>query len=147
VKKLALGAVLVAVVVVSGWAGSDHGPLTAKEYRAQLNRICTNLTARYDAIGEPKAFQDLAETGPQFINAFEEALAAAQALRPPAELRLSADRFVAVSLRIRDLLQAFVEAARENDQAKLARLGPQLDALDKDTGVSAARLGATACTS
>jgi hypothetical protein len=145
VKKLALGALLIAVLTVAAWAGADHGALSAREYRVQLNRICANLTTRYAAIGEPKSVEQLGERGAQFVAAFEDALAALKTLRPPAELRASADRFVAVSVKIRDALDGAFEAARMKDFATLSKFGAVIDPLDKETDSIANRLGAPAC--
>ena len=146
-KKLALGALLVAVVVVAGWAGSDHGPLSAKDYRAQLNRICTNLTARYDEIGQPKTLDQVGAKGGLYVAVYEDALAAVETLRPPAELQESADRFVVVSRRIRDTLVGVVEAVKTNDLGTFVELATEFDRLDKDTDEAANQLGVLACAS
>jgi len=147
VKKIALGALLVAVVTVAAWAGADPGPLSAREYRAQLTEICTDLTAKYEAIGEPKSLDELGDTASQLIAAFDNALVAVQLLRPPAELKESADRFVAVSAKIRHGLDGFEEAAKKKDLARLTRFDTKLAPLDKESDEIAKELGVPACAS
>ena len=140
-------AAVVLVLGASACGGGDGGgdQLTAEEYAAELNSICEEFNAAQEEF-QPQSLEDFAEAGPDIQDAFEEAIASAEALEPPDELADTADEFVAAGKEQLDLLSQLIDAAEEGDEATVAELAEEGSQADATSDELAEELGATTCT-
>lgn len=135
---------ILAVVLAAGCAGAE--PLSKEEYVSKLNAACEDFGEREKEIGEPRTLADLVEKGPRILDAFEKTiLAKARSLKAPDEIADQADRLVELAERQRDVLGGLIDAARENDVAKVRQLVSRNEALNKEATSIARDLGAEAC--
>jgi molybdenum-dependent DNA-binding transcriptional regulator ModE len=142
--QVAAGTALL-VALAAGCGGGGDKTLSSGDYRAQLNRVCSDLNVEQKRIGTPTGPVELAAKGPQLLDAFDNALAKVKKLRPPDELEAQARKFVSLAEQERDLISDAVDAAKANDLAKLQQAGMQALTLDKEGDTVAKRLGAPAC--
>jgi hypothetical protein len=146
VKRITLGAVLVLALAVAGCGGGGNA-LSKAEYSAKLNQICKDLNAKNKEIGEPNSLDELVAKGPQLADEFQTAIDKAKKLKPPAELKDAADRFISLSQQIHDKIDGLLDAAKKKDAKKLDEIGSSIDPLDKESNqIARNQLGAPACT-
>lgn len=128
-----------------GGGGGGGEQLTAEEYAAELEAICTEFNATQEEF-QPESLEDFAEAGPAVHDAFEEAIAAVEALEPPDELADTADEFVAAGRQQLDLLSQLIDAAAAGDEEKVSELAEEGSEADTESDALAEELGAPACT-
>lgn len=146
-RRLAIGAVAVLAVAVAaaGCGGGGSKTLSKQEYGSQLNTICADYNAQVKAIGQPGNLTELAGKGPKLLDEFKKAIAKAEKLKPPAELKADADKFISEAKQLTGVLSDLIDAAKKNDTTKIAQLGSKADALSKDSDALGKSLGAPAC--
>jgi hypothetical protein len=145
VKRIAIGAVLVLALVAAGCGGGGSKTLSKEEYGSQLNQICKDYNAKVKEIGEPTSIPELGTKGPKLLDEFNGAIAKAEKLEPPSELKAKADKFVADAKELTGLLTQLIDAAKKNDTAKVQEVGVKADALSKEADSLGTQLGAAAC--
>jgi hypothetical protein len=136
------------VLVAALTAGCADGAreLSRAEYVARLNAMCEDFRAREQEIGEPHTLVDLVDKGPRILAAFERAVAEKiGTLRAPDEIADQANRLVDIANQQQDVLTKLVDAASENDLARIPQLVSKNDALNKESGSIAREIGASAC--
>ena len=146
-KRLACGALLVALaaVVAAGCGGGGSKTLSKADYGTQLNQICTDYNAKQKEIGTPTSIAEVATKGPKLLDEFDKAIAKADKLKAPDEIKATRDEFFTKSKAQRDLISKLIDAAKANDLAKVNELGGQNDTLNTDVQALAKNLGAPAC--
>jgi hypothetical protein len=146
-KRLALGALLVALaaVVAAGCGGGGSTTLSKEDYATQLDQICADYNAKQKEIGDPASLADVAEKGPKIIDEFDKAIAKAEKLKAPDELKSTRDAFFAKSKQQRDLLEELVAAAKKDDGAMVQEIGTKIDPLKTEVDALGKELGAPAC--
>lgn len=129
---------------VSTGCGGDT--LSRQEYVSELNAMCRDFATREQAIGDPKTVADLIEKGPRVLEAFEAAIVAkVHDLEAPEEIAGEASRIAELADRQRDVLAGLVDAAKASDFARLRQLASENDAVNRDAGAIAGKLGAEDC--
>jgi hypothetical protein len=119
-KKGALPGVFVALLT-AGCAGGEE--LSKEQYVSRLNAMCEDFSEREKKIGEAKTFDDLVEEGPRILAAYEEAIVEeVHKLKAPGEIAEPADRVVDLADQQLNVLGALVDAAQDNDFAKVREL-------------------------
>lgn len=135
---------ILVVVLAAGCAGGEA--LSREKYVSALNAACEDFSEREGEIGEPRTLADLVETGPRILDAFERTiLAKARSLKPPDEIADEAERLAELAERQRDLLGGLIDAARDNDVAKVRQLASRNEAVNKEATSMARAVGAEAC--
>ena len=143
---LAVGlAALLAVVAAGCGGGGGGGTLTKEEYASKLNAICEEYNAKQEEIGEPQSLADIGELGPKIVDAFDSAIDKAKDLNPPDEIADQASRFISLGEQQRDLLNDLIDAAKDNDTAKVQEIGSKIEPLSTESDQVANELGAPAC--
>ncbi len=148
VKRIATGAVLVLALAAAGCGGGGGGgskTLSKEEYGSQLNQICKDYNAQVKVIGEPTSIAELGAKGQKLLDQFKAAIAKAEKLEPPSELKAKADKFIADAKQLTDVLTRLIAAAKKSDTAKVAEIGASADALAKEGDSLARQLGAPDC--
>jgi hypothetical protein len=147
VKRIAIGAVLVLALAAAGCGGGGGGSktLSKEEYGSQLNQICKDYNARVKVIGEPTSIAELGAKGQKLLDQFNGAIAKAEKLEPPSELKAKADKFIADAKQLTGVLARLIAAAKKSDTAKVAEIGAGADALAKEGDSVARQLGAPDC--
>ena len=144
-RRLVLGVVLAALVGVLAAACGGGKTLSKEEYGSQLNAICADYNTKVNEIGEPTDIGEVAEKGPQLLDEFDAAIAKAEKLEAPSEIKADADRFISVITELRGLISDLVDAVEKNDTATISAYGAKADALFKDRDALGKKLGAPAC--
>ena len=145
-KKLAIAGVLALVLVAAGCGGGGGESLSKEEYSSQLNKICTELNTKNDAIGDPQSLDDVVKKGPQLQDAFQSAIDEVENLDPPDEFKDAHARFVALGKQIHSKIDELIDAAKKKDAAKLQAIGATIDPLNTESNkIAAEQLGAPAC--
>jgi len=145
VKKIAIGAVLVLTLAAAGCGGGGSKTLTKAEYGSQLNQICKDYNAQVKSIGRPNSIAELGTKGSKLLDGFKGAIAKAEKLKPPSELKSTADKFIADAKQLTGILSQLIDAAKRNDTTKVAEIGTKADALSKEGDSLGKQLGAPAC--
>jgi hypothetical protein len=145
VKKLAIGAVLALALAAAGCGGGGSKTLSKEEYGSRLNQICKDYNAKVKEIGAPSSIAELSSKGPKLLDEFGKAVAKAEKLKPPSELKAKADKFIADAKELTGLLNQVIAAAKKNDTAKVQEIGAKADALTKESDSLGTELGASAC--
>jgi hypothetical protein len=135
------------ILVVGLAAGCAGGEALSKEqYVSKLNAMCEDFSEREKEIGDPQTIADLVEKGPRILEAFEKAIVdKVRDLKAPDEIAEQADRLVDVANQQRDVLGELIDAARDNDVAKVRELASKNEALNEEGSSIARGLGAEAC--
>jgi hypothetical protein len=145
-RRAAIASILVLALAAAGCGGGGGSKaLSKKEYGSKLDQICTDAAAREKEIGTPSSPAELVKVGPKLKDALDGAIAKAEKLQPPGELKMLADKFVTESKQLSDLLDRIVAAAKKDDLATLARLGARAQAVGTDAANVGKQLGAPAC--
>jgi hypothetical protein len=140
------GRVLGILVVVLAAGCSGDPALSKEEYVSKLNASCEDFIEAENEIGEPRTLADLVEKGPRILDAFETTiLAKARSLKAPDEIADQADRLASLAEQQRDVLGKLIDAARDNDAAKVRQLVSRNQVVNKEAGSIARDLGANAC--
>lgn len=135
----------IGVALSAAGCGSDK-PLSKARYVAELSAMCEDFAAREQAIGEPKTVADLVAKGPRIVDAFEQAiLDGVRTLEAPKEIAGPAADLVDLAVQQRGVLADLVDAAKENDLAKVQQLASKNAALNKEANAIARELGAESC--
>jgi hypothetical protein len=145
-RRVLLDGVLCILVAVltAGCAGGE--PLTKEQYVSKLNAMCEDFSAKEQEIGEPHTLADLVDNGPRILDAFEKAIAdKVGTLEAPGEIADQAERLVDLADQQRDVLGALVDAAKDNDVARVRELASKNEALNKEANSVMRELGAEAC--
>ena len=141
-KEAFLG--ILVVGLVAGCAGGEV--LSKEQYVSRLNAMCEDFSEREKRIGEPKTFADLVEKGPRILAAYESAIVdEVHELEAPDEIAAQADRVVDLADRQRNVLGALVDAAKDNDFAKVRELDSENKRVNKEASSLMRELGADAC--
>jgi hypothetical protein len=143
--RAAIAAVLLLALVAAGCGGGGSKTLTREQFSRRLNSICADYVATVGRVGRPKSLAQLASRGPRLIAEFDKALVRIQQLAPPADMKADADKLVAESKQLRDLVSQIVVAAKKKDAARIAQLGARAEVISKDSDALARKLGAPAC--
>ena len=144
-RTVALAGVLAVALAAAGCGGGGSKTLSKAEYGKQLDKICADYNAEVKKIGQPSSLADLGQKGPKLLDSFKAAVSKAEKLKPPAELKADADKFVSEAKQLTGVLSQLIDAAKKNDTAKITSLGGQADALSKDSDTLGKRLGASSC--
>jgi hypothetical protein len=147
-KKLVTGAVVAALAIVAAGCGGGGGgnSLSKEEYSSQLNKICTELNDKNNAIGDPGSIDDVVTKGPQLQEAFQSAIDEVENLNPPDELKDAHERFLSLGKQIHSKIDDLIDAAKKKDAAKLQQIGATIDPLNKESNdIAKNQLGAPAC--
>lgn len=144
-RRLVLAAVLAALVGVLAAACGGGKTLSKEEYGSQLNAICADYNAKVKEIGEPTTISEVADKGPQLLDEFDAAIAKAEKLKAPSEIKADADKFISVVKELRGLISDLIDAVEKNDTATISSFGAKADALFKDRDALGKKLGAPAC--
>jgi hypothetical protein len=147
VKRLVLGAAWLALVgsLAACGGGGGGSALSAEEFGTRLNKICADYDATVKKIGEPSSLEELGTKGPRLREEFDKAIAKAGDLEPPDELAKMHDDFVAKGKELSGLIGQLVEAAKENDVAKIQELGTRAELIGNESDDLGKKLGAPAC--
>lgn len=141
-KKGALLSIL--VVLTAGCAGGEG--LSKEQYVSKLNAMCEDFSERERRIGEPKTFEDLVEKGPRILAAYEKAIVdEVHKLKAPDEIAEQADRLVDLADQQRNVLGELVDAAQDNDFAKVRELDSENKRVNMEANSIMSELGAEAC--
>jgi hypothetical protein len=144
--RIAIGAVLFLALAAAGCGGGGGSKTLSKaEYGSQLNQICKDYNAQVKAIGRPSSIAELGTKGSKLLDGFKSTIAKAEKLKPPSELKSTADKFVADAKQLTGILGQLIDAAKKNDTAKVAEVGAKADALSKEADSLGKQLGAPAC--
>ena len=145
-KGVLLGGVLGILVAVLAAGCAGGGALSKKQYVSKLNAMCRDFSRQEREIGEPQTLDDLVAKGPRILDAFEQAIADKVGnLKASDEISDQADRLAVIADQQRDVLGELVDAAKSNDVAKVGELVSKNQALNKESGSIARKLGAEAC--
>lgn len=147
-KALVLAAGLVsllAIVAAGCGGGGGGGALTKEEYASKLNAICEEYNAKQEEIGEPQSISDIGDLGPKIVDEFDKALDKAKDLNAPDEIADQASRFIELGEQQRDLLNDLIDAAKDNDTAKVQEIGSKIEPLSTESDQLSNDLGAPAC--
>lgn len=137
-------AAAMALTIVSCGGGDT---LTAEEYASQMNALCTANEARFDEIGHPESFPEIAAMTPQLVDAFNATLDSMADLAPPDEIADEADRFVELGRQQSALMEDLAVAAGDEDVAAFESVVEDMGAVAAESDPIARSLGATTCTS
>jgi len=132
-------------LLAAGCGGGDAGKLSKEEYVSKLNAICADFNAKQKEIGVPQSIPEVAEKGPEIIDEFDKALDKVKDLEPPDEIADQANRFIELTDQQRDLVQELIDAAKDNDAARLREIGSKIEPIDAEADQIATELGAPAC--
>jgi hypothetical protein len=136
-------AILVAGLTTS--CGGGEG-LSKEEYVSRLNAMCEDFSEKEKQIGEPQTLTDLVEKGPRILEAFETAIVdKVRKLEAPDEIADQADRLLDIADQQRQVIGELIDAARDNDIAKVRELASKNQALNEETSSITRELGAEAC--
>lgn len=142
-KKGASLGVFVAFLT-AGCAGGEG--LSKEQYVSKLNAMCEDFSEREKEIGEPKTLADLVEKGPRILAAFEEAIVdEVHKLKAPDEIADQADRVVDLADQQLNVLGELVDAAQDNDFAKVRELDSENKRVNEEANSVMSELGANAC--
>lgn len=142
--KTVLTTAAVALLVLAA-AGCSNSTLTADEYAAEMNALCTANGDTTGEIGEPESLEDMATMAPQFAGALDETLDSMADLAPPEELEDQANQFVELGRQLSALLNDLATAAGEGDSAAMDAISAEMAAIGEESNQVAASLGATVC--
>jgi FixJ family two-component response regulator len=128
------GRVLGILVVVLAASCSGDPALSKEEYVTKLNASCEDFIEAEN------------EKGPRILDAFETTiLAKARSLKAPDEIADQAKRLAELAEQQRDVLGKLIDAARDNDVAKVRQLVSRNQVVNKEAGSIARDFGANAC--
>ncbi len=146
-KRFLIGAVAIAALALAaaGCGGGGGGKLTKDEYVSKLNAICEDFNAEQEEIGEPESLEEIGDKGGRILDAFDDAIAEAEDLEAPDEIKETADQFIAKGKEQVSLLRDLVAAAKINDLAKINQLGTEASKLDDESDALAEELEVAAC--
>ena len=147
-KKLVIGAVAAVLAIVAAGCGGGGGgnSLSKEEYSSQLNKICTELNDKNNAIGDPQSIDEVVTKGPQLQDAFQSAIDEVENLNPPDELKDAHERFLSLGKQIHSKIDDLIAAAKKKDLAKAQQIGATIDPLNTESNeIARTKLGAPAC--
>jgi len=145
-KGVLLGGVLGILVAVLAAGCAGGGALSKKQYVSKLNAMCRDFSRQEREIGEPQTPDDLVAKGPRILDAFEQAIADKVGnLKASDEIADQADRLADLADQQRDVLGGLVDAAEDDDFAKVRELVSKNEALNKESRSITRELGAEAC--
>jgi hypothetical protein len=108
--------------------------------------MCEDFSEREQEIGEPQTLTDLVEKGPRILDAFDKAiLDQIRGLKAPDEIADQADRLAELADQQHDVLGGLIDAAKEDDLARVRQLDAKNRALNTTASSIARELGANAC--
>lgn len=137
-----------ALALAAAGCGGDGGGgdrLSKEEFASKGNAICADFKKDLDAVPEPTSFAEVLVFVDKATPIFDEHLGQLKALRPPEDLQETRDDFIATGDKARSRLDDFRKAAEDKDQEKLAELGRESEAEDKESDRLANELGLTTC--
>jgi hypothetical protein len=137
---------VVALATMLAGCGGGETKLDRQAYAAKLSAMCEDFAAREKKIGEPHTLDDVAERGPQIVQAFDEAIRdQVRGLKASEEIAAQARRFREIADEQHDVLTALAVAAKQNDPEKVLELNARNQALNREAGSIARALGAAEC--
>jgi hypothetical protein len=135
-----------ALALAAAACGGGGKPMSAKDYSARLNAICTDLNEKQKELGTPATLPEFGEKGKTLISDFDDAIGKIKKLRPPEAMKAPAARFVALAEQERDGLEQLFKAAKRNDSAEVRKIATRIAPLDRQmNGIANSKLNAPAC--
>ena len=128
-----------------GGDGGNGGALTSDELAAQANAICADTEEQIDAIEAPQTLEQLADSTEQVQEIFDAGLADLRELEPPADLQADFDEFISVNEEQSARLGEVVEAARANDEERVAQIAEEGEQAETRSDELARAFGAEEC--
>ena len=122
---------MLAAMLTAGCAGGEA--LSEEQYVSRLNAMCEDFSEKEKEIGEPQTVADLVEKGPQILDAFEKAIVdKVRDLKAPDEIAGEAGRMAALADQQRDVLGGLIDAANDDDVARVRELVSKNEALNRE---------------
>jgi len=150
VRKLVLPCLLIVLLgLLAAGCGKSRNKAysgSVQEFAAALNAICGPAQSQIQALA-PKSAAELVTKGPQIKDIINTAVGKIDNLEPPGQVEGAANDFVSKSRDEVKKLDELVDAAKNNDQAKLSQVQSEISALDKATDKDARAIGAQSCVS
>ena len=139
--RRALVLIGLAALVAAG-CGGGGSRLTRAEYAKQANAVCTDSNGKVKAVGSPgTSLGSLATYADKVIPILENGVADLKKLDPPEDEQNVVDQWLATNDEQLDLIREIRDAARDNDQAEVQRLGAEAEANDRKSDQLAETLG------
>ena len=143
-RVLACGGVLCSAGLLIGCGGD--GGINKAQYISELNRMCEDFSERERKIGDPQTVADLVEKGPRIREAFDEAIRdKVHTIEAPDEIADEAARLVELADQQHNVLRDLVDAANDNDLARVGELASRNAAVNEEASSVARELGAESC--
>jgi hypothetical protein len=133
--------------VVAGCGGSGGARLTATEYTAQAEKICTDAVAKTKALAQPtkpEQFKPFLQKG---IGITQSAIDEFKGLKPPGALEGKHRAVVAAEQVAVDKLQQVTDGLKGDvtDAVRVNKASPELSRLSKDLDVKLVAAGLPKC--
>lgn len=119
---------------------------SVQAFAAALNEICGPATSKVKALN-PTSAAEFVTKGPQIKDIIHTAVDKIDNLEPPGQVEGAANDFVSKSREEEKKIDELVDAAKNNDQAKISQVQSEIAALDKATDKDARAIGAQSCVS
>jgi hypothetical protein len=149
-KKLVLPCLAIAVcALLAAGCGKSRNKAysgSVQEFAAALSAICGPANSKIQAL-TPKSSAELVTKGPQIRDVIHTAVDKIDNLEPPGQVEGAANDFVSKSREEEKKIGELVDAAKNNDQAKISQVQSEISALDKATDKDARAIGAQSCVS
>jgi hypothetical protein len=143
-------AVIVAALLVTTGCGSSGsksaGPLSKADLAKTANGICSDGTAKLNAVGALRSLADVAAHGDAALQLKRDYLAKLEQLTPPAGLKSALDDLISIGKKRLAANEAILSAAKKGDAAAFERLATaDHSASDAALASDATTIGAPAC--
>jgi hypothetical protein len=133
--------------LVAAGCGGGGSRLSKDEYATKANAVCADFNAKVKGAGSPgTSLKSLAAYADKVIPIFEDGLGELKKLKPPKNEQNVVDDWLKAGDEQLGLIRQIRDAARENNQAEVQRLGVLAEANDRTSDQLAEALGATTCT-
>lgn len=143
-RRLALFAFVLAVAGCGG--GGGGGELSREEFVTELDRICADFSRIEEDLPEPESLEEIAEQGATVEREFGSAIQEIRDLgEPPQEIRSDVNRYLELADETHRLIADVVDAAEENDAARIQQLTEGGDTVAAEADEIAKRIGAEEC--
>ncbi len=140
-------AVLVAAGCGGGGGGSSSEPLTREQYASKADSVCGNYSQQAKALApaDPSNLSEFANVADKTLPLLDNALKDLRKLKPPADERATADRWLAAIEQLKADLKEIRDKAKSNDLQGLQGLIPKATADNQKANALATQLGMTVC--
>jgi hypothetical protein len=146
-RGTALAGAIAMTVVVAACGGGDSGGerLTKQEYIDAADAICGDVNEQLDALGEPGSFEDVARLAEDAVAIQRDALQRLRALNPPEGDEATLNQAYDLLDQQSELGDQMVEAANDEDEARITEIIGQLQGLDEQADQIARNYGLQEC--